>query len=45
MSLDFLFKNFPIVFRDDKGGRITERQVNSGSENIIFKVLGDRVDF
>jgi hypothetical protein len=36
--------NWPIVFDDGKGGRIPERQVNSATENIEFKILGAPVE-
>lgn len=41
MSLDPLL-NWPVVFDDGKGGEIPERQVSSGTENIIFKVFYDQ---
>jgi hypothetical protein len=36
--------NWPVVFDDGKRGRIPERQVNSATEDIKFRILGDPVE-
>jgi Ca2+-binding RTX toxin-like protein len=43
MPVPSLF-NFPVVFDDNNNGKIPERLVYSGSEDIYFNVLGEKVE-